>query len=70
MLNLLALAWLGLINLMLHLFPQISENKKKEYSGFAKIINIFRLFYHYVLSVVFIGLSIAIIILSFKMLRV
>jgi len=70
MFSLLALAWLALINLMLHVFTQIPENKTKEHFVFARIINKLHQIFYYLLSFVFIGLSIALVILSLKMLRV
>jgi len=70
MFSLLALVWLALINLMLHVFTQVPENKKKEQFIFARIKNKLHQLFYYLLSLVFIGLSIALIILSLKMLRV
>ena len=70
MFSLLALAWLALINLMLHVFTQAPENKKNEQFIFARIKNKLHQLFFYLLSVFFIGLSIALIILSLKMLRV
>ena len=70
MFSLLALAWLALINLMLHVFTQIPENKKNEQFVLTWIKNKLHQIFYYMLSLVFICLSIALIILSFKMLRV
>ena len=70
MFSLLALAWLALINLMLHVFTQIPENNEKNLFIITRIKNRLHQFFYYMLSLVFIGLSITLVILSFKMLRV
>jgi len=70
MFSLLALVWLALINLMLHVFTQLPENKVNEQHFFARIKNRLIQMFYYLLSLVFIGLSITLVILSLKMLRV
>ena len=68
MLNLLALAWLALLNLMIQVFSQVPVSLQSEMSFWARIQNRFHRGVHYILSLVFIILSIAVIFLSFKML--
>ena len=70
MFSLLALVWLALINLMLNVFTQIPENKNNEQPIHVRLINKLHQLFYYMLSLVFIGLSIALLILSLKMLRV
>jgi hypothetical protein len=68
MFSLLALVWLALINLMLNVFTQIPERKREKFI-FAKIKSKLHQLLYYLLSLVFICLSIALIILSLKMVR-
>lgn len=70
MLSLLALAWLALINLMLHIFAQVPEKQQIKQTLFIRMKAKLNQGLYYMLSLVFIGLSIALIILSFKMVRV
>ena len=70
MFSLLALIWLALINLMLNVFTQVPENKKNARFIFAKIKNKLHQLFYYLLFLIFIGLSITLLILSFKMFRV
>jgi len=70
MFSLLALAWVALINLMLHIFTRIPEKTGNRQSFFTKIKNKLHQCLYYVLSIVFLGLSVALLILSVKMLRV
>ena len=70
MLSLLALVWLALINLMLNIFTQTPEKQQKEQSLIIRIKTKLNHMLYYILSLIFICLSIALIILSFKMIRV
>lgn len=70
MLSLLALAWLALVNLMIQIFSQVPVVLKSKSSFLARIKNRFHQGICYFLSLVFIALSIVVILLSFKMLRV
>lgn len=70
MFSLLALAWLALINLMLRVFTQINENNENKQPFFTRIKNKLHQWLYYVLSLVFIGVSISLIILSFRMLSI
>ena len=70
MFSFLALVWLALINLMLNVFTQIPSNNKNEQFILTRIKNKLNRMFYYMLSLVFICLSIALIILSLKMLRV
>jgi len=69
MLSLLALAWLALVNLMLHVFTRVPENKENKQPLFTRIKNKLHQWLYSILFFVFIALSISLIILSFKMLR-
>lgn len=70
MLSLLALAWLALVNLMIQVFSQVPVILQSKSSFLARIKNRFYRGIYYFLSLVFIAISIAVILLSFKMLRV
>jgi hypothetical protein len=70
MLSLLALVWLALINLMLHLFTQIPEKVTNTQPFLIKIKNKLSQVFYTILSLVFIVLSIALIVLSFRMVSV
>lgn len=73
MFSLLALAWLFLLNLMLHLFPKLAgnnENQRQKISVIHKIKMKLHQLYYYILSMTFILLSMALIVLSFRMFRV
>lgn len=67
MFSLLALIWLMLINLMLQVFTQMPESKKKAESIFARIKNKLHQLLYYLLFLLFMFLTIVLIILSFKM---
>ncbi|MDX2368585.1 MAG: hypothetical protein QNK36_09330 [Colwellia sp.] len=69
-LNFLALAWLALVNLMIQIFSRVPIASQSKTSFLAKIKNIFHRGFYYLLSVVFIVISIAVILLSLRMLRV
>ncbi|MBL4941639.1 MAG: hypothetical protein JKY81_08240 [Colwellia sp.] len=69
MFSLLALAWLVLINLMLQVFTRIPERIQTKQSFFVRIKNRLHQAVYYVLSLLFIGLSLTLIILSIRMLR-
>jgi hypothetical protein len=70
MYSLLVVIWLLLINVMLHVFTKIPEKKSKAPFILSRIINKLHYFLYYILSLLFIGLSVTLIILSFKMMRV
>ncbi|MFT7008206.1 MAG: hypothetical protein ACJAXJ_002745 [Colwellia sp.] len=70
MLNFLALAWLILVNLMIQVFSRVPFVLQSKSSFLARIKNKFHRGLYYVLSLVFIIISIAVILLSFRMLRV
>jgi hypothetical protein len=70
MFSLLAIVWLALINLMLQVFTLMPEKAHGALSILARIKCRLHSMLYYVLSVVFIGLSIILIVLSFKMFRV
>jgi hypothetical protein len=70
MFSLLAIAWLALINLMLQVFTKTPDESQGALSILAKVKRRLHNMLYYILSVVFIGLSISIIILSIKMYRV
>lgn len=70
MLSLLALTWLALVNLMIQVFTRIPVTAKNKVSFFVRIKNTLHRGLYYLLSLVFIGISIAVILLSFRMLRV
>lgn len=69
-LNFLVLAWLALVNLMIQVFSRPPSASKNNTSFLTKIKNKFYYGFYYVLSLVFILISIAVILLSFRMLRV
>jgi len=70
MLNLLALAWVVLVNLMIQIFSQAPVILESKSSFWARIKNRFYRGVYYTLSLVFIVISFAVIFLSFKMLRI
>lgn len=66
--NLLALAWVALVNLMIQIYsnvPCISENKT---SLLTRIKSVFHRGLYYVLSLLFITITMAVIILTYKIL--
>lgn len=69
MLNFLALAWLALVNLMIQVFSRLPVASKNKASFLTRIKSKFHHGFYYILSLVFILISIAVIVLSFKMLR-
>lgn len=70
MFSLLGLIWLVLVNLMLQIFIEIPEKTQGARSVLAWIKHKLHQMLYYILSFLFIGLSISLIILSFKMMRV
>ena len=70
MLSLLALSWLALINLMLHIFAQTPEKQQIKQTLIIRMKAKLNQGLYYMLSLVFIGVFIALIVLSFKMLRI
>lgn len=70
MLSLLALVWLALIHLMLNIFTQIPEKKQKEHSLIIQMKAKLNYMLYYILSLIFLCLTLVLIILSFKMIRV
>lgn len=70
MLNLLALAWIVLVNLMIQVFSQTPRALHTKVSLLTRIKNKFHRGIYYLLSLFFIAISIAVILLSFRMLRV
>lgn len=70
MVNFLALAWLLLINLMIQVFSRLPVASQSKTSFLARIKNKLHRGIYYLLSLVFIVISIAVILLSFRMLRV
>jgi len=69
MLSLLALAWLALVNLMIQLFSRLPIALQSKSSILARIKNSFHRGLYYVLSLVFVVISIAVLLLTFKMLK-
>lgn len=69
MLNLLALAWLALVNLMIQIFSRAPAALLNKSSILTRIKNRIHRSFYYLLSFVFIIISIAVILLSFKMLK-
>lgn len=69
MLNFLALAWLALVNLMVQVFSIIPVASSSKASFVARIKNRLHRGFYYLLFFVFISISLAVIFLSFKMLR-
>lgn len=70
MLNLLALAWVVLVNLMIQIFSQAPVTLQSKSSFLTRMKNRFHRGIYYFLSLVFIAISFAVIFLSFKMLRI
>ncbi len=68
-LSLLALAWLALVNLMIQFFSRVPIALQGKSSILARIQNSFHRGLYYVLSLVFIAISIAVLLLTFKMLK-
>jgi hypothetical protein len=70
MLNFLALAWLVLVNLMIQVFSQTPAISHIKVSLLTRIKNKLHRCIYYFLSLVFIVISISVILLSFRMLRI
>lgn len=70
MLNLLVLAWLALVNLMIQIFSRVPSVLPGKQSFLVRFKNILHRSLYYLLSLIFIAISIAVIILTFKILRV
>ena len=70
MVNFLALVWLLLVNLMIQVFSRVPIVLQGKISLLARIKNKFYRGLYYLLSLVFIVISIAVILLSLRMLRV
>jgi hypothetical protein len=69
MLMLLALAWLALLNLMVQIFSRVPIASQGKQSFILRIKGAFRRGVYYFLSLMFLAISMSIIILTFKMLR-
>jgi hypothetical protein len=70
MLNFLALAWLLLVNLMIQVFSRLPVASQSNTSFLARVKNKFHRGIYYLLSLIFIVISIAVILLSLRMLRI
>jgi hypothetical protein len=70
MLNFLALAWLLLVNLMIEVFSRVPVVLQSKTTLLARIKNKFHRGLFYALSLIFIVISIAVILLSLRMLRI
>jgi len=69
MLCLLALAWLVLVNLMSQIFSQVPITSQDKQSLLTRVKNIFYRGFYYMLSLVFAAISMALILLTYKMLK-
>ena len=67
MFSLLILIWLALINLMFQVFTRIPEKSTKNQRLFSRMKSKLHQGVYYILSLIFIALSVVLIILSFKM---
>ncbi len=70
MLNLLALVWLALLNLMLNVFVQPHQGESLKISLFKRIKNKINQWFEYLLAMMFLLLTLAVILLSIRMIRV
>lgn len=70
MLNFLALAWLLLVNLMIQVFSRVPVVLQSKTSFLVRMKNKLHRGLYYVLSLIFIIISIAVVLLSFRMLRI
>jgi uncharacterized membrane protein len=70
MLSLLALVWLALINLMVQIFSRVPAALRNNSAILARIKNTIHRSLYYLLSLLFITITIAVILLSLRMLRV
>jgi len=68
MLCLLALAWLALVNLMIQVFSRVPITQQNKNSIVARIKNRLHRGLYYLLSVLFVAISMVVILLTFKML--
>ena len=68
--HLLALAWLALLNLMLHLFTRVIDVNINKLSFWARVKNKFQHWLMLFFTVVFISITFAVIVLSFRMWRI
>lgn len=66
--NLLALAWVALVNLMIQLYSQVPNISQNKPSLLTRIKTAFHRCLYYVLSLLFFVISMAVIILTFKIL--
>jgi|ETNmetMinimDraft_8_1059916.scaffolds.fasta_scaffold40855_2 hypothetical protein len=69
MLNLLCLAWLALLNFMLHAFVKSPVDCSQKNSLLIRVKNKLHQYIEYFLTVLFIGLTFTVVILSVKMLK-
>lgn len=69
MLSLLALAWLALLNLMIQVFSRIPVALQNKKSLLLRVKHAFHRGIHYVLLLIFVAISIAVLLLTFKMLK-
>ena len=69
MLNLLFLAWLALVNFMLHAFATCSDESPQKNSLLTRIKNKLNQWFEYFLAILFVGLSLTVIFLSIRMLK-
>jgi hypothetical protein len=69
-LYILVLVWLALVNLMIEIFSRIPVVSLRKMSFLIRMKNKVHRGLYYVLSLIFIVISIAVILLSFRMLRV
>lgn len=70
MLSFLSLIWLALINLMLNIFTTIPEKGVGKRTWFSRVKYRLQQGLYYFLSVVFIALTLALLLLSLRMLRI
>jgi hypothetical protein len=70
MLNLLALVWLALLNLMLNIFTYPQQSVKVNTNLFQRFKNKLNQWLEYLLAIILLLLTVAVILLSIKMIRV
>ncbi len=70
MLNLLALVWLALLNLMLNVFISPPKNTNDKVSLLQRLKNKLNQWIEYLLTIIFLLLTLAVIALSIRMIRV
>lgn len=66
--NLLALTWVALVNLMIQIYSQVPNTSQNKPSLLTRIKTVFHRGIYYVLSLLFFVISMAVIILTFKIL--